>query len=156
VAAVAVFPDGRRMAANSLDGMVRLWDEWRYVKGKGCDWVVGGHVPMRDMALTRDGEIVACSDESGYTTVREWDSSTWKQVGDIWKGLNGDPWRLAVNCNGAVVASLSTNNHIRLWRLSDRQTIAIFRHHGSPCCVTFSMDGKHILVAGKDKKISEW
>jgi len=73
VAAVAVFPDGQRMATNSLDGMVRLWDlkngvMLKEMGVKGCDWVVGGHVPMRDMALTRDGEILACSDESGYVT----------------------------------------------------------------------------------------
>ncbi|OJA17715.1 hypothetical protein AZE42_13047 [Rhizopogon vesiculosus] len=61
-----------------------------------------------------------------------------------------------MNCNGTVVASPTTDNHIRLWRLSDWQTIAIFQRSDSPYCVTFSMDGKYILAGGKDKKILEW
>ncbi|OAX43936.1 WD40 repeat-like protein [Rhizopogon vinicolor AM-OR11-026] len=93
---------------------------------------------------------------SGGDIIREWDLSTWKQVGDIWKGHTSHPWKFAVNCNGTVLASPTTDNHVRLWRLSDWRTIAIFRHSDSPCCVTFSMDGKHILIGGNDKKISEW
>ena len=89
--------------------------------------------------------------------IREWDSSTWKQAGDIWKGRTGYPWRVgAANYNGTLVASPTTDNCVRIWRLTDWQTIAIFQHSDVPCCVTFSMDGRQILVGGKDKKISEW
>jgi len=92
----------------------------------------------------------------GGVTIQEWDSATWKPVGDIWKGNTGDRWHFAVNCNGTLVASPTTDNHVRIWRLSDRRTIAIFQHSDFPCCVTFSVDDKHILAGGKDKKISEW
>jgi len=78
------------------------------------------------------------------------------QVGDIWKGYTGGTWRVAVNCNGTVIASPTTDNRVRLWRLSDRRTIAIFQHSGFPSCITFSVDGKHILAGGKDKRISQW
>ncbi|OAX39463.1 WD40 repeat-like protein [Rhizopogon vinicolor AM-OR11-026] len=91
---------------------------------------------------------------SGDSIIRQWDSSTWKQVGD-WEGHTGHPC-LAVNCNGTIVASTTTDRQVRLWRLSDRRTIAIFQHPDTPYCTTFSVDGKHILVGGKDKKISEW
>jgi WD40 repeat protein len=84
--------------------------------------------------------------------IRQWDSSTWTQVSDR-KIHTGHPV-LAVNCNGTIVAS-TVENHIRLWRLSDWRTIAIFQHSDSPRHITFSMDGKHIL-AGSTNKISEW
>ena len=86
------------------------------------------------------------------STIRQWDSSTWTQVGD-WN-LDTSPYQpfLAVNYNGTIAASI-IGNHVRLWRLSDWRTIAIFQH--SPGCITFSVDGKHIL-AGSIDEISEW
>jgi WD40 repeat protein len=86
--------------------------------------------------------------------IREWDSSTWKplEVGGLWRGQTG----IAVSCDGTLVAYATTDNHVRVKRLSDRRTIAIFQHSDSPCCITFSMDGKHILAGGKDKKIFQW
>jgi len=277
VSAVAVFPDRRRMATSSSDGMVRMWDLKNGVLLKELE---GRGDAMVDMALSRDGQLIASSDRGGYviawhgntgkaltrpfethsyicsldfspdgamlatgsldctvklwsaetwqvqgspmscskgvhcvryspsgkllavatnshiqvwdsdqrvciadfgpwqcpavslvwtsdstrllsgdrqgSTIREWSSSTWKQVGDIWKGDTGDTWRFAVNCDGTVIASPTTDNRVRLWRLSDRRTIAIFQHSDFPSCITFSVDGKHILAGGKDKRISEW
>ncbi|OJA09471.1 hypothetical protein AZE42_07147 [Rhizopogon vesiculosus] len=89
-------------------------------------------------------------------TIREWDTSTWQQVGDPWSGHTGQINALAVNSTGTLLASASSDNHVRLWQLSDRQTIAIFTTIREVLCVAFSMDGKRILSGGKDKKISEW
>jgi WD40 repeat protein len=273
VAAVAVFPDGRRMATNSSDGVLRVWD---LKNGAILKELVGFGDTMQDIALSPDGQLIASSDESGFvlawhsetgralaptfrahdgaismdfspdgatlatgssdgvvkrwstvtwlpgqsincgwsvncvryspsgellaiatntfidiwkiatqtrfayfgppsvslvwtpdstrllsgdrddTAIREWDSLTWMQIGQIWKGHTGHQWRMAVNCDGTVVASPTKHNHIRLWRRSDRQTIAIFQHSDSPRCVTFSMNGKYILAGGNDKKVSKW
>ncbi|OJA07543.1 hypothetical protein AZE42_08519 [Rhizopogon vesiculosus] len=272
VVEVAVFPDRRRMATNSKDGMLRLWDLKSGVMVKELE---GRGEAMRGMALSRNGELIASSDESGYvnawhgdtgraltqafrahtsvcsldfspdgatlatggnstvilwstetwklhadrqmscdyqvncvryspsgellaiatirtidirnvatrqriahlgvqsvslvwmpdgarllsggTIIQEWDSSTWNPVDpNIWKGQTGDHWRFAVNCDGTVVASPTTHNHVRLWRLSDRRTIAIFQHSDSPSCVTFSVDGKRLIVGSQDRKISVW
>ncbi|OAX39467.1 WD40 repeat-like protein [Rhizopogon vinicolor AM-OR11-026] len=276
VVEVAVFPDRRRMATNSKDGMLRLWDLKSGVMVKELE---GRGEAMRGMALSRNGELIASSDESGYvnawhgdtgraltqafrahtsvcsldfspdgatlatgghdcTVVKLWNTETWKLQGEqmscdhqvncvryspsgellaiatiytvdirntatkqrvvnlniqsvvslvwipngarllsgntiiqewdpltwpgnpvdpnIWKGQTGDHWRFAVNWDGTVVASPTTHNHVRLWRLSDRRTIAIFQHSDSPSCVTFSMDGKYVITGGQDKKISVW
>jgi WD40 repeat protein len=85
-------------------------------------------------------------------TILEWDSSTWKQVSEVWRGQTG----IAVSYDGTLVAYATADNHVRVRRLSDRRTIAIFQHSDSPCCITFSMDGKYILAGGKDKKIFQW
>jgi len=84
--------------------------------------------------------------------IRQWDSSTWTQVSD--RKIHTRHPVLAVNCNGTIVASI-VEDHVRLWRLSDWRTIAIFQHSESPCYMTFSVDGKHIL-AGSTNKISDW
>ena len=112
-------------------------------------------VPSVSLVWTPDGTCLLSADRDN-TAIRQWDSSAWRQLGDIWKGRTSYPWRFAVNCNGTVVASPAADNQMRLWRLSDRRTIAIFQHSDTPYCVTFSTDGKHILAGGKDKKISEW
>ncbi|KAG2335872.1 hypothetical protein BDR05DRAFT_971370 [Suillus weaverae] len=88
-------------------------------------------------------------------TIREWDTSTWMQVGEPWKGHNGYVNAIALNPTGTLLASCG-GNQVCLLRLSDRRTIAIFKHTNEVLCVTFSTDGKHILSGGYDEIISKW
>jgi WD40 repeat protein len=85
-----------------------------------------------------------------------WDSSTWQQVGHPWKGHTSHIIGIAIDPNGTLVASASYDNHVRLWRLSDRQNIGIFQHSSPAYSVTFSVDGRYILSGGHDAKISQW
>jgi WD40 repeat protein len=81
---------------------------------------------------------------------------TWQQVGHPWKGHTNSIYAIAINPAGTLVASASFDGHVRLWRLSDRQNIGVFKHSSSALTVTFSVDGRHILSGGYDNKISEW
>lgn len=89
-------------------------------------------------------------------TIRERDTSTWKEVSHPWTGHTAYINAIAVNSDATLVASASNDSHVRLWRLLDRRTIALFKHSGAVNCVTFSFDGMHILSGGEDRKISEW
>lgn len=87
--------------------------------------------------------------------IQEWDTSTWRQVDGT--GYCGPHIiDIAINPAGTLVVFASVDKHVRLWRLSDRKTIAIFQNSSPTLCVTFSIDGKHILSGGRDKMISEW
>ena len=108
------------------------------------------------LAWTPDGTRLLSGGSSSDPTIREWDTSTWKQVGDSWSGHTDDVNAIAVNPDGTLVASASHDNQVRLWRLSDRQTIAIFKHSNPVLYATFSTDGMHILSGGMDHEISEW
>ncbi|KAG0708661.1 hypothetical protein DFH29DRAFT_427152 [Suillus ampliporus] len=112
-----------------------------------------GHTSL---AWTPDGTRLISGGTEVDPTIREWDISTWQQVGDPWTGHTHRTLSISIHPASTHVASASEDNHVRLWRLSDRQTIAIFQHSGWAACVTFSMDGKHILSGGEDKMISEW
>ncbi|KAG2130200.1 uncharacterized protein EDB93DRAFT_1180896, partial [Suillus bovinus] len=93
-------------------------------------------------------------------TIREWTASApyfhFHEVGDPWKGHFKNIHAISLNSSGTLLASASDDNCVRLWRLSDRRNIAIFKHSGEVNCVTFSADGKHVLSGGVDKKVSEW
>jgi tetratricopeptide (TPR) repeat protein len=103
-----------------------------------------------------DGSRLFSGGNGSDPTIREWDTSTWQQVGDPWKGHFKNIHALSLNSSGTLLASASHDNRVRLWRLSDRRNIAILKHSEEVNCVTFSANGKHILSGGVDKKISEW
>lgn len=89
-------------------------------------------------------------------TIRVWDSSTWKQVGDPWTGHSDGIKSIAVNRTGTLVASACKDNHTRLWRPSDGRTIAIFKDTYEVCSITFSTDGTHVLSGGRSMVVKEW
>jgi tetratricopeptide (TPR) repeat protein len=103
-----------------------------------------------------DGKQLVSAGIHGDPTIRTWDSSTWMPVGEPWKGHNQAIWMIALNPTGTLLASASDDHQVRIWRVSDRRTIAIFKHTSYVYCVTFSMDGKHILSGGRDNMISKW
>jgi WD40 repeat protein len=89
-------------------------------------------------------------------TIREWDTTNWQEIGSPWTSHSDTIRSIAVNPAGTLVASASHDNHIRLWQLSDRRTVAIFKHSYATLCVTFSVDSKHILSGSDNKIILEW
>ncbi|KAG1893754.1 uncharacterized protein F5891DRAFT_1258305 [Suillus fuscotomentosus] len=93
---------------------------------------------------------------AGGDYIFEWDTSTWQQVGHRWKGHTDTINAIAIHPAGTLVASVSEDKHVCLWRLSDQRTIAVFQHSSPMTCVTFSVDGKYILSGGQDRQISEW
>ena len=114
--------------------------------------------PNLSLAWTHDGARLLSAGSYYDPTIREWDSSTWEQVGDPWNGHASDIRDIVVNPAGTLVASASRDKSVRLWRLSDRRTIASFKlkYSDEVFSVTFSIDGKHIFGGGYDKKVSEW
>jgi WD40 repeat protein len=111
------------------------------------------------LAWTQDGTRLLSGGTDIDRTIREWDSLTWQEVGQPWKGHNDRIYAIAINTAGTLVAITSFDGHVRLWRLSDQQNIGIFNYKDSSIvtCVTFSADGRHILSGGLDNcKISEW
>jgi WD40 repeat protein len=110
------------------------------------------------LAWTPDGTRLLTAGDQLDPTIREWDTTTWQQVGVPWTDRSDYIFAIAIHPAGTLITSVTRENHVHLWRLSDRRTVAIFKHSEShfPTCVTFSVDGKYILSGGKDKMISEW
>ncbi|KAG1726975.1 uncharacterized protein EDB91DRAFT_899684 [Suillus paluster] len=108
------------------------------------------------LAWTPDGKRLLSGGDEMDPTIREWDTSTWTQVGSPCQASHDNHvYNIAIHPTGTHVASVS-HDHVRLCRLSDRETIATFKHSGWAACVTFSTDGRHILSGGGDNMISQW
>lgn len=91
-------------------------------------------------------------------SIREWDPSTWKQVGGPWNGHLKPIDSISLNSSGTLLASASQDKCVRIWRLSesDQRTIdSEFKHELPVSCVTFSADDRHIL-SSSGRTISEW
>ncbi|KAG1800323.1 uncharacterized protein HD556DRAFT_1524880 [Suillus plorans] len=92
------------------------------------------------LAWTPDGKQLISSGNERDPTIRIWDSSTWKQVGEPCKGHAGNVYMIALNSAGTLLASASDDH----------------QHTNEVFCVTFSADDKHILSGGRDKMMSKW
>jgi WD40 repeat protein len=116
-----------------------------------------GHTKCNlSLAWMPDGTRLLSGGDEDDPTIREWDSSTWEQVGLPWKGHTRNIYAIAIDPTGTLVASASSDRHVRLWRLSDQRNVGISKHSWTLRAVTFSVDGTHILGGGYGKKISEW
>ncbi|KAG2149068.1 uncharacterized protein EDB93DRAFT_358436 [Suillus bovinus] len=157
-------PSGEHLAIATL-GDIQIWD----TNTRECIKIFEGHAAHtslsrtsirpfnKSLAWTPDGKRLLSAGTNADATIREWDTTSWEQVqGSPWKGHDKQICAIAVNSAATLVASASYDNDVRLWQLSNGQTIAIFRHSDWMRCVTFSLDGEHILSGGGNKKISEW
>ncbi|KAG2071022.1 WD40 repeat-like protein [Suillus decipiens] len=107
------------------------------------------------LAWMPDGTRLFSAGDHTDPTIREWDTLTWKQVGNPWKGHFKNIQAISLNSNGTLLASASDDNCVRLWRVSDQRTIVVFKHPSEVRCVTFSADDTRIL-SGDQEKVSEW
>jgi WD40 repeat protein len=147
-------PDGELLAIATFRD-IQIWNPCTR------DCIANFHAaisPANNISLvwTPDGRQLLSAGSGSDPTIRGWDSLTWNQVHDPWSGHTHFINAIAVNSAGTLVASASHDTYVRLWRLSDRRTISVFKHSKPVCCVTFSADGKQILSGGRDKKVLEW
>lgn len=100
------------------------------------------------LAWMPDGTRLLSGGSYHDPNIREWDASTWQQVGDSWKDNTYMKCvrAIAIHPTGTLAASLSLDNDhtIRLWRISDSTTVAISKECPMRC-ITFSIDGRRIL-----------
>ncbi|KIK38635.1 hypothetical protein CY34DRAFT_809154 [Suillus luteus UH-Slu-Lm8-n1] len=149
-------PSGEHLAIATKTN-IQIWNP----RNRKCIAKFQGHSAFggawnSSLAWTLDGTRLLSAGFSPDPVIRVWDSSTWKQVGEPWKGHTGNIYMVALNPTGTLLASACDDNQVRLWRFSDQRTIAIFKHINAAFFVTFSTDGKHVLSGGRDQMISKW
>jgi WD40 repeat protein len=142
VRAVAIAPDGRRIATGGNDGGVILWEA-----GRGLERELPGECSdaMYCMCFSPDGALLAVG--SRYATVALWEVATGRKRASL-QGHSRAVLCIAFSPNGTLLATGSADESIRLWDVATGEATSVLRGHGRPVCrVGIAPDGR-ILASG--------
>jgi WD40 repeat protein len=138
--AMAFSPDGKRLAAASEDGRVRLWDSATGALTTICR----GHTSkVLSVAFRRDGRRLVTGSADG--TVRQWDTTTGDEVAAAYDHHVGEVHVAVYSPDGAWVASAGTERTVRVWGAKDRQEVEVLHGHtGLVWQLVFTADGRRL------------
>jgi WD40 repeat protein len=149
---VAFAPHGDLLAAGGVDGRVRLWDANTRSEVAVLE---GGVRPVRDVAFSPDGKLLAAACDDGDCTIRIWDVSTRQQI-RVLRGHARGVYALAWNRTGTMLATGSLDHTARLWDATTWTQIDELHHGTDIHGVAFTPDGKLLACACADNLIRVW
>jgi WD40 repeat protein len=110
--ALALSPDGSRLASGGFDDTVKLWD---VATGQERAALRGHTDQVGAVAFAPDGRLLASGSHDG--TVKLWDAATGRELVTL-RGHTGTVTAVAFSPDGRCVASASHDRTVRLWRLA--------------------------------------
>lgn len=146
--AVAISPDGRKVAFGGGDSSVRIWD---IISGRELRRLDGHSGRIWALAFSPDGRRLA---SGGFdNSIRLWDVGAGREIrrftghGDYVRGL-------AFSRDGRRLLSCGDDRMVRLWNSDTGQEIASFPgHEHFVWSVAFAPDGRHGLSGSLDRSI---
>lgn len=138
VRALAVRPDGERLATGGVDDDVILWD----AAGRKVANLKGQKGAVEALAFAPDGTVLASAGSD--TAVRLWDVADHRES-TVLKGHQGNVIALAWSRDSRLLASASYDKSIRVWdRQSAKCTTTI--SGGQMFAMAFPGDGKSVAA----------
>ncbi|KAJ8594801.1 WD40 repeat-like protein [Rhizopogon salebrosus TDB-379] len=148
-------PSGEHLAISTEDD-IQIWNPWTRECIAKFKAAINEAVNL-SLAWASNGGRLFSAGSRCDRTIREWDTSSWKQIGEPWTGHVNDINTILVNpTNTTFIASASDDCQVRLWRLSDRRTVAILKDTSKVYCASFSADGTRILSGSNSTVFKEW
>ena len=126
--------------AQTLERMPRLHRFWPH----------GQRVTSIDVSA--DG-LVASGGTDGH--VRVWSLPTGDSIGSVLEHT-GDVNQVAFSPDGQFLASASDDGAAGIWRVRDRQPLAVLRHPRAVAALTFAPDSKSVATASQDGRVRIW
>ncbi|QJW93650.1 WD40 repeat domain-containing protein [Frigoriglobus tundricola] len=149
---LAFAPRGDLLAAGGVDGRVRLWDVGTRAE---VGVLEGGSWPIRDVAFSPDGTLLAGAGDDGDGSVRIWDVRSRKQV-RVLTGHKRGVYTVAWNRTGTMLASGSNDHTVRLWDTTTWAPFDPLFQGTNVYGVAFTADGKLLACACADNLIRMW
>jgi WD40 repeat protein len=152
--ALALSPDGRRLAAISGNQTVKVWD---LVNGRLLHTLTGHSANVYAVAFSPDGKVLASAGDDA--SIRLWDGVTGQELHTLAENT-GSVYCVAFSPDGKYLASAGADKTVRVWSLqwfpsmSGRQVISLPVDDVAQA-VVFSPDGKR-LAAGVGIGIEVW
>jgi WD40 repeat protein/predicted Ser/Thr protein kinase len=151
VYALALSPDGRRLAAGGDDRVIHIWDA---ATGQPLTECRGHTSKVLSIAFREDGSRLVTAAHDG--TVRQWDARTGRQVEPPYDRHTAEVFAAVYSPDGQRVASAGADRTVRLWRAEGRQDQAVLRGHtGNVVALAFSRDGRRLVSASYDAPNSQ-
>ena len=148
--AIALSPDGTKLATASGDWTVRLWE---VNTGKYINSLTGHPSAVNAVAFSRDGKILA----SAGSTLRLWDADTGELLHADSKDL-GSIDLLAFSLDSKIVATGGGWDHtVHLWDVATGALrMGLKGHTGKIRDIAFSPDSTRLITASRDKTMRLW
>jgi WD40 repeat protein len=144
VAAVAISPDGARVAAASRDGRARIWS---IATGKLQHALKRALTPLTDVEFSPDGRFLATGAVGG--DVRIWTVANGLLV-HVLRGHRGRVAQVTFSPDGEWILTAGPTS-VGLWRSGTGRLLLYLRgHRGQVEDASFAPDSKHVVTASAD------
>jgi WD40 repeat protein len=146
VFAMALSPDGTKLACGGDDRVVPIWDTRTGKRLAECR----GHT-SKVLSTTFRGDGLRLLTTSHDGTVRQWDAQTGGEAEPPYDRHTAEVIAAVFSPDGQRVASGGADRTIRLWSASGRRDQALLGGHtGAVAALAFSLDGRRLVSASYD------
>jgi WD40 repeat protein len=157
VAAIAVHPDGKRIATGSI------WDRFRILDLQG-NVQASFEMPkdtrppfstVHAMQFTPDGKSLVVATTRQDREIAIYDMNA-RLLHTIASGNRHSPGALAISPSGRWLAT-TVNHDVGIWDLQTRQRRSLLRgHRGAVSALAFTGDERHVISASADGTVRVW
>jgi WD40 repeat protein len=163
---VAFHPNGKIIAASSLDGSIKLWDIHSREVLADWDSKNSGHEGrVNTIDFSRDGKYLVSAGKDAK--IKIWDIQALKLIATLpkcevisqdCKSHNDEIMSIKFSPDASMIASVSADNSLKIW---DTKTLELVDdnttgHTDKVTSVDFSQDGNLLVTGSEDKSIILW